>query len=233
MRGEAGEYTWLVEESDVHLLKAAKLADDNEGLQKAIEANINHLVLLEDVKKRVPAKIKPTTSLAQLRGYASVGVLENVTKGVHLKISESLKVELGNRLSQVEVVIEKMRIRNIKPPEFTIRIENYKTIGPEQITLEAENAYAAFWPKDPRAPRRPPSTHLNVGDSEVFVADLVYPDGGTEDVVWEATQEFSAAFRAVRHRVLIINYRCSLGSITLPMNRMLPVSVCWIMKRKG
>lgn len=122
--GNASEYTWLVEEANNHLFETAKLADDNEGLQKAIEANLRHLVLLENIKERVPVDAKPAIIFAQLQSYASVGVLENVAMKVHLKIPEPLKIELDNRLSQIRVAIENMRIENVEPPEFTIRIEN-------------------------------------------------------------------------------------------------------------
>jgi len=137
-KGKAEKYGWLIDEADDYLYNAATLSKNNTELREATEALAKHLVVLEDIKKKVPKEVKSRISRSQLCSYASMRVLENVSAETHGEISEPLKIELENRMNEVKTMTENLRAEQI--PSFKIQVKDYMQVEPEEVKLEIENA---------------------------------------------------------------------------------------------
>ena len=179
-KGKAEKYGWLIDEADDHLYNAATLSKNNTELREATEALAKHLVVLEDIKKKVPKEVKSRISRSQLCSYASMRVLENVSAEAHGEISEPLKIELENRMNEVKTMTENLRAEQI--PSFKIQVKDSMQVEPEEVKLEVENAsvYASTVPLIE-------NLHINIVDV------VIHPEN-EKPYIWENFELGSLTF---------------------------------------
>lgn len=179
-KGKAEKYGWLIDEADDHLYNAATLSKNNTELREATEALAKHLVVLEDIKKKVPKEVKSRISRSQLCSYASMRVLENVSAEAHGEISEPLKIELENRMNEVKTMTENLRAEQI--PSFKIQVKDSMQVEPEEVKLEIENAsvYASTVPLIE-------NLHINIVDV------VIHPEN-EKPYIWENFELGSLTF---------------------------------------
>lgn len=96
-KGKAEEYTALAEEAQKQLQNAAHNADDNTGLQRAIDAVQKHVQVLERVRGNIPENARQGIERAIQNSQKAVNVLENVARGIGERIPPGLGGEIPGK----------------------------------------------------------------------------------------------------------------------------------------
>ncbi|KXB08099.1 hypothetical protein AKJ58_00930 [candidate division MSBL1 archaeon SCGC-AAA385D11] len=125
-KGKAEEYTDLIEEAQNRFNVAARNAEDNVGLRRALEAIRNHIRVLENVKEKVPDAARPAISRALVRSSWQERVLENIEN----KLEEGrvppglIKEELENEGVALENLMTRLENLGLPPGILKEILEN-------------------------------------------------------------------------------------------------------------
>lgn len=106
-KGKAQEYSPLLSEAKNHFAEAAKLSEDNQDLNKAMNAMKKHLTVLENLENEVPKEARPAIILAREQSSRCLKVLENISQGTSFQISEDVRESLQNRITDIKENIAK------------------------------------------------------------------------------------------------------------------------------